>query len=117
MTTLAGIQGSLPLLTIEEKGLGFGSRYSNASAATNVKYPSPNKEKINTIEQALLTNHKPEPYVRRLPSDPPRWSRRSYILLLIRVFLWLAAYVPRMPLERRKTEDWLRPGGLICLHP
>uniref|UniRef100_A0A5K3FST2 Alternative protein n=1 Tax=Mesocestoides corti TaxID=53468 RepID=A0A5K3FST2_MESCO len=31
--------------------------------------------------------------------------------------LWLAAYLPRMPLERRGTQDWLRPGGPTCLRP
>uniref|UniRef100_A0A5K3FY39 Transmembrane protein n=1 Tax=Mesocestoides corti TaxID=53468 RepID=A0A5K3FY39_MESCO len=34
----------------------------------------------------------------------------QYILPLIRVLLWLAAYLPRMLLERRDTQDWLRPG-------
>uniref|UniRef100_A0A5K3G3K2 Ovule protein n=1 Tax=Mesocestoides corti TaxID=53468 RepID=A0A5K3G3K2_MESCO len=45
------------------------SRFSNASAATNVEYPSPNRQKPGTTEQALLTNHKPELRVRRLPSE------------------------------------------------
>uniref|UniRef100_A0A5K3EVN2 Phosphatidylinositol-glycan biosynthesis class X protein n=1 Tax=Mesocestoides corti TaxID=53468 RepID=A0A5K3EVN2_MESCO len=39
------------------------------------------------------------------------------ILHLSRVLLWLAAYLPRMPLERRETQDWLRPGGRTCLRP
>uniref|UniRef100_A0A5K3FX41 Uncharacterized protein n=1 Tax=Mesocestoides corti TaxID=53468 RepID=A0A5K3FX41_MESCO len=41
----------------------------------------------------------------------------NYILLLSRVLLWLAAHLPRMPLPRRETRDWLRPGGPICLRP
>uniref|UniRef100_A0A5K3G405 Tnp_DDE_dom domain-containing protein n=1 Tax=Mesocestoides corti TaxID=53468 RepID=A0A5K3G405_MESCO len=41
----------------------------------------------------------------------------DYILHLSRILLWLAAYLPRMRLERRVTQDWLRPGGLICLRP
>uniref|UniRef100_A0A5K3G221 IS701 family transposase n=1 Tax=Mesocestoides corti TaxID=53468 RepID=A0A5K3G221_MESCO len=40
-----------------------------------------------------------------------------YILHLSRVLLWLAAYLPRMPLEHRETRDWLRPGGPTCLRP
>uniref|UniRef100_A0A5K3FTN6 Secreted protein n=1 Tax=Mesocestoides corti TaxID=53468 RepID=A0A5K3FTN6_MESCO len=40
-----------------------------------------------------------------------------YILLVSRVLLWLAAFLSRMPLDRRETQDWLRPGGPICLRP
>uniref|UniRef100_A0A5K3EI36 Ovule protein n=1 Tax=Mesocestoides corti TaxID=53468 RepID=A0A5K3EI36_MESCO len=62
-------KGSLPLSNIVGKELGFDSRYSNASPATNVEYPSPNMKKPSTTEQAALTNHKPAPQVRRLPSE------------------------------------------------
>uniref|UniRef100_A0A5K3FC54 Uncharacterized protein n=1 Tax=Mesocestoides corti TaxID=53468 RepID=A0A5K3FC54_MESCO len=34
-----------------------------------VEYPSPNRQKAGTTKQALLTNQKPEPRVRRLPSE------------------------------------------------
>uniref|UniRef100_A0A5K3FGR8 Uncharacterized protein n=1 Tax=Mesocestoides corti TaxID=53468 RepID=A0A5K3FGR8_MESCO len=34
-----------------------------------VKYPRPNRKKTGTTEQALLTNQKPEPHVRCLPSE------------------------------------------------
>uniref|UniRef100_A0A5K3EPZ0 Glycoprotein n=1 Tax=Mesocestoides corti TaxID=53468 RepID=A0A5K3EPZ0_MESCO len=40
-----------------------------------------------------------------------------YILHLIHVLLWLAAFLSRMPLERRGTQDWLRPGDPTCLRP
>uniref|UniRef100_A0A5K3G2S1 Secreted protein n=1 Tax=Mesocestoides corti TaxID=53468 RepID=A0A5K3G2S1_MESCO len=40
-----------------------------------------------------------------------------YILLLSRVLLWLTAFHSRMPLDCRETQDWLRPGGPICLRP
>uniref|UniRef100_A0A5K3FS94 Replication factor C subunit 3 n=1 Tax=Mesocestoides corti TaxID=53468 RepID=A0A5K3FS94_MESCO len=40
-----------------------------------------------------------------------------YILHLSCVLLWMTAYLPRLPLEHRETQDWLRPGGPICLHP
>uniref|UniRef100_A0A5K3ETM3 Secreted protein n=1 Tax=Mesocestoides corti TaxID=53468 RepID=A0A5K3ETM3_MESCO len=39
------------------------------------------------------------------------------MLHLIHVLLWLAAYLPRMLLELRATQGWLRPGGPTCLHP
>uniref|UniRef100_A0A5K3G4J1 Secreted protein n=1 Tax=Mesocestoides corti TaxID=53468 RepID=A0A5K3G4J1_MESCO len=44
--------------------------------------------------------------------SPPRW-----LLVLIRVCLWLAAYLPCMPLEHRESQDWLRPGGPTYLRP
>uniref|UniRef100_A0A5K3FKS4 Secreted protein n=1 Tax=Mesocestoides corti TaxID=53468 RepID=A0A5K3FKS4_MESCO len=44
--------------------------WSNRFAALDVaivKYQSPNVQKTGTTEQALLTNQKPDPRIRRLP--------------------------------------------------
>uniref|UniRef100_A0A5K3FCW1 Uncharacterized protein n=1 Tax=Mesocestoides corti TaxID=53468 RepID=A0A5K3FCW1_MESCO len=45
------------------------SYMSAPSDIATVEYPSPNKEKTGTTDKALLTNHKPEPHFRRLPSE------------------------------------------------
>uniref|UniRef100_A0A5K3G1C6 Ovule protein n=1 Tax=Mesocestoides corti TaxID=53468 RepID=A0A5K3G1C6_MESCO len=43
--------------------------HSRASVDTDVEYPSPNRKTSGTTQQALLTNHKPEPHVRCRPSE------------------------------------------------
>uniref|UniRef100_A0A5K3FIL5 Uncharacterized protein n=1 Tax=Mesocestoides corti TaxID=53468 RepID=A0A5K3FIL5_MESCO len=75
-----------------------------------VEYQSPCVKNTGTTEEALLTNHNQEPHVRWHPSG-------STTLALIHVLLWLAAFLSRMPLNRRETRDWLRPGGPTCLRP
>uniref|UniRef100_A0A5K3EQZ3 Uncharacterized protein n=1 Tax=Mesocestoides corti TaxID=53468 RepID=A0A5K3EQZ3_MESCO len=91
--------------------VAFGSRASVelVSSIGSVEYPSPNRKKTGTTEQALLTTQarttRQAPFIRVHHAG----HAAHYILLPIRVFLWLAAHLPRMPLERRGTEDWLRP--------
>uniref|UniRef100_A0A5K3F8I8 Uncharacterized protein n=1 Tax=Mesocestoides corti TaxID=53468 RepID=A0A5K3F8I8_MESCO len=84
----------------------------------SVEYPSPNRKKTGTAEQALLTNHEPKPHVRRFPSESTTLATPLTIYWhATRVLLCLAAYLPCMPLKRRETQDWLTPGGPIRLRP
>uniref|UniRef100_A0A5K3G3L6 PDDEXK_1 domain-containing protein n=1 Tax=Mesocestoides corti TaxID=53468 RepID=A0A5K3G3L6_MESCO len=55
-------------------------------------------------ERALMTNHEPEPQVRRRPCEYTTLATRRIVYCP-----WLAVYLYRMPLEHRETEDWLRP--------
>uniref|UniRef100_A0A5K3FQW6 Secreted protein n=1 Tax=Mesocestoides corti TaxID=53468 RepID=A0A5K3FQW6_MESCO len=54
-----------------------------------------------------ITNQNPTPGA-VYPSQPRAGHAAQWILLLIHVFLFLAAYLPRIPFKRRETEDWLR---------
>uniref|UniRef100_A0A5K3EMT4 Oxidoreductase n=1 Tax=Mesocestoides corti TaxID=53468 RepID=A0A5K3EMT4_MESCO len=56
---------------------------------------------------------------RLVPSIRVRYAGHAahYILHLIHVLLWLAAFLFRMPLDRRETRYWLRSGGPTCLRP
>uniref|UniRef100_A0A5K3EN08 Uncharacterized protein n=1 Tax=Mesocestoides corti TaxID=53468 RepID=A0A5K3EN08_MESCO len=83
-----------------------------------VEYPSFNRKNTGTTEQALLTNSEARA-TRQVPSIRVHHAGHAayYILHLIHVLLWLAAFISRMPLDRRETRDWLRPGGPTCLRP
>uniref|UniRef100_A0A5K3FLK2 Os01g0778700 protein n=1 Tax=Mesocestoides corti TaxID=53468 RepID=A0A5K3FLK2_MESCO len=88
------------------------------SAAANVEYPSANRQNTSTTDHAALTTHKPEPHFRRLPSVSTTLATPLIIYCSsVHVLLWLAASLFRMPLDRRETRDWLRPGGPTCLRP
>uniref|UniRef100_A0A5K3FSB6 Uncharacterized protein n=1 Tax=Mesocestoides corti TaxID=53468 RepID=A0A5K3FSB6_MESCO len=67
-----------------------------------------------TSEQDLLINHKPETHFRHRPSDSITLATLLiiYCSSFMSVFIWLY-----MPLERKKTQDWLRPGDPTCLRP
>uniref|UniRef100_A0A5K3FL37 Secreted protein n=1 Tax=Mesocestoides corti TaxID=53468 RepID=A0A5K3FL37_MESCO len=56
---------------------------------------------------------------RQAPSIRVRHTGHAahYILHISRALLWLAAYLPRMPLEHKETQDCLRPGGPTCVRP
>uniref|UniRef100_A0A5K3F9I8 GPI mannosyltransferase 2 n=1 Tax=Mesocestoides corti TaxID=53468 RepID=A0A5K3F9I8_MESCO len=59
-------------LEIKEKENWLRPAWSNVTASlyvADVKYPRPNRKKTSTTEQALLTNQKLEPRVRRPPSE------------------------------------------------
>uniref|UniRef100_A0A5K3G2Y8 Secreted protein n=1 Tax=Mesocestoides corti TaxID=53468 RepID=A0A5K3G2Y8_MESCO len=118
MTAVVSIKGCLPPLCVAMTNLGFKGHHSNAFVATNVEYPSPNRKKTGTTEQGFIDQSEARA-TRQTPSTRVLHAGRAahYILLFSRVLLWLAAYLPRVPLERREIQDWLRPGGPTCLRP
>uniref|UniRef100_A0A5K3FZU9 Uncharacterized protein n=1 Tax=Mesocestoides corti TaxID=53468 RepID=A0A5K3FZU9_MESCO len=59
-----------------------------------VEYPSPNRKNTGLTEQALLTNHKPEPRVRRLPSESTALATPLIIYCISSMFFsgWLPSF-------------------------
>uniref|UniRef100_A0A5K3FX09 Transposase n=1 Tax=Mesocestoides corti TaxID=53468 RepID=A0A5K3FX09_MESCO len=70
-----------------------------------------------TTEQALLTNQKPEPRVRRLPSESSTLATPLIIYCISS--MPFSGWLPSFPSCHwiAETQDWLRPGGPICLRP
>uniref|UniRef100_A0A5K3FZ92 Uncharacterized protein n=1 Tax=Mesocestoides corti TaxID=53468 RepID=A0A5K3FZ92_MESCO len=58
------------------------------------------------IDESQATTTSQAPSIRVDPAG----NAAQYILLLIHVYLWSAAYLTRMPLKHRGTRDWLRPA-------
>uniref|UniRef100_A0A5K3ENU0 Ovule protein n=1 Tax=Mesocestoides corti TaxID=53468 RepID=A0A5K3ENU0_MESCO len=58
------------------------------------KNQSPNRNKIGTTEQALLTNHKPEPHVRRLPFESATLATQLviYCTSVVSFSGWLSSF-------------------------
>uniref|UniRef100_A0A5K3FHH9 Uncharacterized protein n=1 Tax=Mesocestoides corti TaxID=53468 RepID=A0A5K3FHH9_MESCO len=67
----------------------------SAPLCANVEYPSPNRKKTGTTEQALLTNQKPEPHVRHLPSESATLAtpRIRYCSLVMSFSGWLLIFL------------------------
>uniref|UniRef100_A0A5K3FW10 Uncharacterized protein n=1 Tax=Mesocestoides corti TaxID=53468 RepID=A0A5K3FW10_MESCO len=88
-----------------------------ACCAEGVEYPSPNRLKIGTTEQALLTNQKPEPSVRCLPSESTMLATPLIIYCISSMSFsgWLIIFLACH--WNTKTLDWLRPRDPICLRP
>uniref|UniRef100_A0A5K3FX69 Transmembrane protein n=1 Tax=Mesocestoides corti TaxID=53468 RepID=A0A5K3FX69_MESCO len=72
-----------------------------------------NTSRTGFIDQSQARATRQAPSIRVLHAG----QAAHYILHISHVLLWLAAYLLRMPLERRETQDWLRPGGPTCLRP
>uniref|UniRef100_A0A5K3G682 Uncharacterized protein n=1 Tax=Mesocestoides corti TaxID=53468 RepID=A0A5K3G682_MESCO len=69
-----------------------------------VEYPSPNRKKIGTAEQALLTNHKTEPQVRRLPCESTTLATPFiiYCTSFVSISGWLLIFLTCHWIEERQ---------------
>uniref|UniRef100_A0A5K3G323 Secreted protein n=1 Tax=Mesocestoides corti TaxID=53468 RepID=A0A5K3G323_MESCO len=71
----------------------------------SVEYPSPKRKKTGTTELALLTNRKPEPHVRRLPSESTTMATQLniYCSSVMSFSGWLLIFLARhWKTERRR---------------
>uniref|UniRef100_A0A5K3FWG8 Ovule protein n=1 Tax=Mesocestoides corti TaxID=53468 RepID=A0A5K3FWG8_MESCO len=75
-----------------------------------VEYPSPNRKKTGITEQALLTNHKPEPHVRRLPSESTTLPTPliTYCTSVVSFSDWLLIFLARHWNAERHTIGYGR---------
>uniref|UniRef100_A0A5K3FS59 SRCR domain-containing protein n=1 Tax=Mesocestoides corti TaxID=53468 RepID=A0A5K3FS59_MESCO len=72
------------------------------SGEWDVECLSPNRKKTGTTDQALLTNHKPEPHVRRLPSESIRLATPLYIYCSS--FVSFSGWLPVFPSHAIGTQ-------------
>uniref|UniRef100_A0A5K3F669 Uncharacterized protein n=1 Tax=Mesocestoides corti TaxID=53468 RepID=A0A5K3F669_MESCO len=74
----------------------------------NVDCPNPSNCKVATTDKALLTNHKAGPQGR---CRPPESTTLTTPLNICCTPFMSYIHLPRMPLERRETQGWLRPAS------
>uniref|UniRef100_A0A5K3G4Y3 Ovule protein n=1 Tax=Mesocestoides corti TaxID=53468 RepID=A0A5K3G4Y3_MESCO len=82
-----------------------------------VEYTRTNRKKTGATEQALLTNQKPEPRVRPLPSESTTLATPLVIYCISTMSF--SGWLPVFPACHwiAETGDWLRTGGPTCLRP
>uniref|UniRef100_A0A5K3FHT8 Ovule protein n=1 Tax=Mesocestoides corti TaxID=53468 RepID=A0A5K3FHT8_MESCO len=70
-------------------------KMSAPSCGATIQYSCPIRKKSGTTEQASLTNHKPEPYVRRLPPKSAKLTTPLNIYCFSFVFssCWLLIFL------------------------
>uniref|UniRef100_A0A5K3FD37 Uncharacterized protein n=1 Tax=Mesocestoides corti TaxID=53468 RepID=A0A5K3FD37_MESCO len=70
-------------------------------------------EKTDTTDKASLTNHKPEPFVRRRQSSQPSWLRRSF-LTAPHSCLSLVGYISSLHAIRKRRQRQTNVVQYVC---